>query len=114
MDAVRFHRLAAQEFRFARTWYRQRDSSVAARFRDAVDSATNRIAADADSHPALSDDIRWVRVRRFPYILVFVRESPDSLLVLARAKMSRLTAWPTARALDAGHAQERAGRCPRG
>ena len=89
MDSVRFHRLAAQEYRSARKWYRERDASVAGRFRDAVDSATNRIAADADSHPVFVDDICWVRVRNFPYMLVFVRESSDSLLVLALAHAKR-------------------------
>ena len=89
MDSVRFHRLAAQEYRSARKWYRERDASVAGRFRDAVDSATNRIAADADSHPVLADDICCVRVRKFPYMLVFVRESSDSLLVLALAHAKR-------------------------
>ena len=66
MDSVRFHRLAAQEYRFAKSWYRERDVLVAGRFRDAVDSAMNLIAADAESHPVLVDDIRWVRVRKFP------------------------------------------------
>ena len=89
MDAVRLHRLAAQEYRFAKSWYRERDASVAGRFRDAVDSAMSRIAAAADSHPVFADDIRWVRVRRFPYVLVFVRESSDSLLVLAVAHAKR-------------------------
>ena len=89
MDAVRFHRLAAQEYRFAKSWYRERDASVAGRFRDAVDSAMSRIAAAADSHPVYVEDIRWVRVRRFPYVLVFVRESSDSLLVLAVAHAKR-------------------------
>ncbi len=89
MDSVRFHGLAAQEYRFAREWYRKRDASVAWRFREAVDSASNRIAADADSQPVLADDIRSIRVRRFPYMLVFVRESSDSLLVLAVAHAKR-------------------------
>jgi hypothetical protein len=62
---------------------------VANRFRDAVDFAVNRICADADSHPILVDEIRWVNVRRFPYILVFVRESSDRLLVLALAHAKR-------------------------
>ena len=89
MDAVRFHRQASHEYRSARNWYRQRDTSVAARFRDAVDSAVDRIASAADSHPVLVDDVRWVRVRRFPYILVFAREGSDSLLVLAVAHAKR-------------------------
>lgn len=89
MDSVRFHRLAAQEYRFARQWYRQRDASVAERFRVAVDSTANRIAQDAESFPILVDDIRSVRVQRFPYMLVFVRESAGSLLVLAMAHAKR-------------------------
>lgn len=89
MESVRFHRLAMHEYRSARNWYRQRDALVATRFRDAVDSAVNRICADADSHPVLVEEIRWVNVRRFPYILVFVRESSDSLLVLALAHAKR-------------------------
>lgn len=89
MESVRFHRLATSEYRSARNWYRQRNATVALRFRDAVDSAVNRIGADADSHPILVDEIRWVGVRRFPYILVFVRESMESLLVLALVHAKR-------------------------
>ena len=89
MELVRFHRLAMHKYRSARNWYRQRDASVATRFRDAVDSAVNRICADAESHPVLVDEIRWIKVRRFPYILVFVRENSNSLLVLALAHAKR-------------------------
>ena len=73
MESVRLHQLAVHEYRSARNWNRHRDASVATRFRDAVDSTVNRICADAHSHPVLVDDVRWVPVRRFPYILVFVR-----------------------------------------
>ena len=89
MESVSFHRLAAEEFRTARNWYRQRDISVAGRFCAPVDSAVNRIIEDAASHPVLVDEIRWVRVRKFPYILVFVRERSDSLLVIALAHAKR-------------------------
>jgi hypothetical protein len=47
---VRFHRLAAQEYRFAFDWYRQRQGSVAGHFRDAVDNAIARILIDPDSY----------------------------------------------------------------
>lgn len=89
IDSVQFHRLATKDYRVARNWYRHRNAAVALRFRDAVDSAVNRVAADPDSHPLLEDDIRWVRVRKFPYILVFVRQNADSLLVLAVAHAKR-------------------------
>ena len=58
MDSLRFHRLAAQEYRFALDWYRKRDAAVAARFRDAVDAAANRILNDPDSHLEIIDGIR--------------------------------------------------------
>lgn len=89
MDSVRFHRLAAQEYRFALGWYRKREASVAGRFRDAVDAAIVRILNDPDSHFEMADGIRSVRLRRFPYILVFVRDSPESLLILAVAHAKR-------------------------
>ena len=76
MESVRLHQLAVHEYRTARSWNRQRDASVATRFREAVDSTVNRICADADSHPVLVDDVRWVSVRHFPYTLVFVRGKP--------------------------------------
>ena len=89
MDSLRFHRLAAQEYRFALDWYRKRDAAVAARFRDAVDAAANRILNDPDSHFEIIDGIRSVRLRKFPYILVFVRDGRDSLLILAVAHVKR-------------------------
>ena len=89
MESVRFHRLAAEEYRSARNWYRQRDASVAGRFCVAVDSAVDRIMQDADSHPVLVDDIRWVRVRKFPYILIFAQELSGTVLVLALAHAKR-------------------------
>ena len=64
MDSLRFHRLAAQEYRFALDWYRKRESSVARRFRDAVDGAVVRILNDPDSHFEIVDGIRSVRLHR--------------------------------------------------
>ncbi len=93
MESVRFHRLAAQEYRFALDWYRKREASVAARFRDAVDAAVIRILNDPDSHFEIVDGIRSVRLRRFPYILVFVKNSPETLLILAVAHAKRRSGY---------------------
>ena len=93
MDSVRLHRLAAQEYRFALDWYRKRDAAIAARFRDAVDAAMNRLLYDPDSHFQIVDDIRSVRLRRFPYILVFVGDSPESLRILALAHTKRRSGY---------------------
>jgi hypothetical protein len=86
---VRFHRLAAQEYRFAFDWYRQRESSVAGRFRDAVDHAIARILRDPDSHFEIVNGIRSIRLRKFPYLLVFVCHTPNSLMILAVAHAKR-------------------------
>ena len=93
MDSIRFHRLAAQEYRFALDWYRKRETTVAGRFRDAVEAAIVRILNDPDSHFEIVDGIRSVRLRRFPYILVFVRDSPESLLILAVAHAKRRSGY---------------------
>jgi hypothetical protein len=66
-----FHRLAAGEFRSAKDWYPQRLVEVAKRFAAAVDQSISRIVADADSLPVLIGAYRYLRVHRFPYVLIF-------------------------------------------
>ena len=70
---VVFHRLAGGEYRNARDWYAARSAAVAERFRIAVDRTAERVAAEAEALPVLSGPYRWVRVRGFPYLLIFRR-----------------------------------------
>ena len=86
---VVFHRLAAREYRSARRWYSDRSAEVGANFRVAVDHALARIASESDFLPRLGRIYRWVRVRRFPYVLIFRQRSPDSVMVMAVAHTSR-------------------------
>jgi hypothetical protein len=69
--SVEFHPLAAREFRQSRIWYEQRQRSAALNFVAAVDAAADRIASDPEAHPIVSGPYRWVRVRRFPFRLIF-------------------------------------------
>lgn len=87
--SVVFHRLAAREYRLARDWYAARSVEVAERFRIAVDQAAERIAVETDLLAALEGAYRWVRVRRFPYVLVFRERSPGVIMVVALAHTSR-------------------------
>jgi plasmid stabilization system protein ParE len=91
MPAARvvFHRLAAREYRSARDWYRQRSEAVAQRFTMSVDRAANRIAADAGSLPVLTGTYQYVRVAKFPYVLVIRRLEADTMMVVAVAHTSR-------------------------
>lgn len=86
---VIFHRLAAREYREARNWYAARSKTVAERFRLAVGNAVDRIAVEEDALPILSGQYRWVRVRRFPYILIFRYRSVNELMIVAVAHTSR-------------------------
>ena len=86
---VVFHRLATREYRSARDWYAARSVEVAERFRTAVDRAVERIATERDALAKLGTVYRWVRVRRFPYVLIFREQSPDVIMVVAVAHTSR-------------------------
>ena len=86
---VIFHRLAIRKYRSARNWYREQSVEVAERFAVAIDQAVNRIVARTEMLPALARSYRYVRVSRFPYILIFRRVDDDIVMVVAVAHTSR-------------------------
>jgi toxin ParE1/3/4 len=86
---VVFHRLAAREYRAAREWYADRSLETAFKFRTAVDEAVNRIAENAEALPGLFGGYRYIRAGRFPYVLIFRRQSTEVIFVLAVAHTSR-------------------------
>ncbi len=89
MIAVSFHRLAAEELRKAHKWYASRDPGVATRFQEAVDHAVTRICNDPDAQPVILKHFRGVRVRRFPYRLIFEQADAHRVLIIAVAHTSR-------------------------
>ncbi len=86
---VAFHRLAAREYRSARDWYADRAAEAAEDFRMAVDRAMSRISTQIESLPKLGPVYRWVRVPRFPYVLIVRQRSRESVMVMAVAHTSR-------------------------
>jgi plasmid stabilization system protein ParE len=86
---VEFHRLARKEYDNARLWYAERSENAAARFKKAVDDAITRISQHPNAWPRYSGVDRWVRVRRFPYIVVFREREPNLMVVVAVAHTSR-------------------------
>ena len=80
---IRFHRLAAQEFRDARKWYEGRRNEVGAEFRAEVDRAISRIEAQPDRWPKFRDRFRKVRLRRFPYLLYYSIIDPTHVMIFA-------------------------------
>jgi mRNA-degrading endonuclease RelE of RelBE toxin-antitoxin system len=90
---IRFHRLASRELRSALAWYRDRDLDIAIRFQAAVETAIERIKFDPDSHPLERSRFRWVRVRRFPYRVIFERIDSDTIQVIALVHARRREAY---------------------
>jgi hypothetical protein len=86
---VDFHRLAAREYRLARQWYARRSNRAGARFRLNVEHCLQRISKNAESLPTLIAPYRYVRVGRFPYLLIFRPVAPLSVVVIALAHTSR-------------------------
>lgn len=84
-----FQRLAAREYRLAREWYASRSARVGSRFIAAVGDAIDRVEQSPDSLAHLIGPYRWVRVRGFPYLLVFREQSPERILVVAVAHARR-------------------------
>src|SRR5947209_5457623 len=86
---VTFHHLAAQEFRQARSWYARRSRSATLRFIQAVDTALRQVADDPERWPLYDDRHRWVKAKKFPYLLIYRRTGEDQLTVVAVAHTSR-------------------------
>src|SRR3972149_5834611 len=91
--AVVFHRLAARELREACRWYEERGAALGRSLAAEVDRAADRIAADPERWPIFRERYRWIRLRRFPYVLYDSVVDPRRLLDLAL--LSRLVP-PTA------------------
>jgi plasmid stabilization system protein ParE len=89
MSEVYFQREAAREYRSARNWYGARSPRAAELFRLAVAAAVDRIAASGQSFPVLEGAYHRVRVKRFPYLLIFRRGISGEFRVVAVAHTSR-------------------------
>jgi toxin ParE1/3/4 len=92
--AVVFHRLAAREYRLARSWYRRRSRSAAERFRAEVDRVVERISEAPLQGAIFRGTFRWIRTRRFPYLLFYevVDSSVIRVYAVAHARR-RLGYW---------------------
>jgi|SRR6516165_570465 plasmid stabilization system protein ParE len=90
---VVFHRLAAQEYRKALAWYRRRSATAAARFRTQVGIALEKILVSPEVGTVFRE-YRWIRTRRFPYLIFYDADDPTVIRVYAVAHgRRRLGYW---------------------
>ena len=86
---VRFLRLARKDLDAANRWYLQRNPKRAQRFADAVSHALQQIAGNPYLWPVYRGPFRWIRARRFPYLLYYRIFDPNTVLIYAVAHTSR-------------------------
>jgi plasmid stabilization system protein ParE len=86
---VVFHRLAAREYRLAESWYRRRSPAAAERFRAAVDRVVERMSAAPLQGALFRGSFRWMRTRRFPYLLFYEVVDSSAIRVYAVAHARR-------------------------
>ena len=84
---------AEREARAAWRWYAKVSQSVAGRFASALDAAIAAIEANPSGQAPHLFSTRIVRLKGFPYILVFVEIAKDFMQVVAVAHTSRRPAY---------------------
>lgn len=70
-DSLRFHSLVPSDLAAAISWYEEISPNLANRFRQAVGAAFEKIKAQPLIYGIAFDDVRLVRVSRFPYLVQF-------------------------------------------
>jgi plasmid stabilization system protein ParE len=91
---VRFHRLAATEYKGALAWYRVRSAKAAKDFKIEIKRVVQRLLADPYQGTVFREPFRWMRLQRFPYLLYYKVISPKAVTVYAVAhERRRLGYW---------------------
>jgi plasmid stabilization system protein ParE len=87
--AVEIHPRAAEELRAAYRWYARRSPATAGRFQQAVDHVVGRITTAAEQGSPFRQRYRWMRLRRFPYLIYYEVRDPQPVLIYAAAHAGR-------------------------
>ena len=83
MHPVIFTLAARAELMDAQDWYESEASGLGRRFRAEVDAVVRRMSATPYQFPVIHKSVRRALLRRFPYALMFVIESDETLTVIA-------------------------------
>jgi plasmid stabilization system protein ParE len=85
--AVRFHRLALREYLEAFDKYASISLELAQSYKNEIDKAVGKIADNPERWPVFGRSFRWVRTKRFPYILYYqIHEENVEVLAVAHSR----------------------------
>jgi len=85
---LEFHPRAVEEARAARRYYARRSAPLANRFMTALDNALSQISATPNQWPTHLHGTRFLRLRRFPYLVIY-RQTPFAVQIVAVAHTKR-------------------------
>src|SRR5713226_9987563 len=85
---LEIHPQAIRDARAARRWYARRSVAAANQFVVALDHAIAQITGAPQSWPPYLHGTRFYRLRRYPYLVVYV-EASASVQIIAVAHTSR-------------------------
>jgi toxin ParE1/3/4 len=92
---VRFKPSAERDVTTAKRWYDEQAPGLGLEFLAAVDSAVSRITLNSEAWPVIRSRIRRSALRRFPYLLFYVVDR-EEVVVLACMHASRdPDRWPS-------------------
>lgn len=97
---VSFHRLAARELREAFDWYERARPGLGDELDAAVKDSIGQIIAFPDAWPKQSRRTRRIRLKRFPYGLVYQVRGEDILIVAVMHLHRRPDYWVTRLRVD--------------
>lgn len=86
---VSFHRLAALELKRAYRWYAKRSAFAAQRFQEAIAEALTQIEEGPEQWPKFRRFFRWLKTRRFPYVLYYEILDVEEIMIVAVVHGSR-------------------------
>ena len=79
------HKLARREYHAAFRWYAQQSLRAALGFQDEIERTLQQIVSAPSQGAMIYRNHRWMRTRRFPYVLYYRMADADHVLVVAVA-----------------------------
>ncbi len=83
MFGIIFTQAARAELLEAQDWYEKEVPGLGRRFRFAIDSVVERMICNPRQFPVIHKNVHRALLRRFPYALLFVIDSDQTLTVIA-------------------------------
>ena len=75
-DRLRFHPSLANDLADAIRWYDEISVELGNRFRMRIDTQFDDISSRPESFPLAFDDVRFARIPRFPYLVIYREIGP--------------------------------------